>query len=95
MKLISEYAVSCNENSLQCKILYIQAVFIVMLQSSLHLLPCSSYHTLSSQLQLLVSDIYTKSLFQFQLLLAEDGSGKGAGLVAAIALRLKQRFTET
>jgi hypothetical protein len=34
-------------------------------------------------------------LFQFRLLLAEDGSGKGAGLVAAIAVRLKQRFSET
>ncbi|PSN39304.1 Hexokinase type 2 [Blattella germanica] len=32
---------------------------------------------------------------KFRLLLAEDGSGKGAGLVAAIALRLKQRFSET
>jgi len=74
---------------------HIQAIFIVMLQYSLHLLPCSTYHTLSSQLQLLVSEIYINNLFQFQLLLAEDGSGKGAGLVAAIALRLKQRFSET
>ncbi|XP_021920962.1 hexokinase-1-like [Zootermopsis nevadensis] len=32
---------------------------------------------------------------KFRLLLAEDGSGKGAGLVAAIALRLKQRFSDT
>jgi len=28
---------------------------------------------------------------KFELMLAEDGSGKGAGLVAAIARRLKQR----
>ena len=95
MKLISEYAVSCNENSLQHKILYMIAVFIVMLQSSLRLLPCSTYHKLSSQLHLFVSGIYINNLFQFQLLLAEDGSGKGAGLVAAIALRLKQRFSGT
>jgi len=95
MKLISEYAVSCNENSLQHKILYITAVLIVMLQSSLHLLPCSTYHKLSSQLHLLVTGTYINNLFQFQLLLAEDGSGKGAGLVAAIALRLKRRFSET
>ncbi|XP_047112829.1 hexokinase-1-like [Schistocerca piceifrons] len=32
---------------------------------------------------------------KFRLLLAEDGSGKGAGIVAAIALRLKERFQET
>jgi hexokinase len=32
---------------------------------------------------------------KFKLLLAEDGSDKGAGLVAAIALRLKQRFSQT
>ena len=29
--------------------------------------------------------------YQFKLMLAEDGSGKGAGLVAAIARRLKQK----
>lgn len=28
---------------------------------------------------------------QFQLLLAEDGSGKGAGLAAAIAMKLRGR----
>ena len=28
---------------------------------------------------------------KFKLMLAEDGSGKGAGLVAAIACRLKQK----
>ncbi|XP_069680567.1 hexokinase-1-like isoform X2 [Periplaneta americana] len=32
---------------------------------------------------------------KFRLLLAEDGSGKGAGLVAAIAQRLNQRFSDT
>jgi hexokinase len=28
---------------------------------------------------------------KFQLMLAEDGSGKGAGLIAAIASRLKKQ----
>jgi len=31
------------------------------------------------------------TLMQFSLLLAEDGSGKGAGLAAAIAQRLKNK----
>jgi hypothetical protein len=43
----------------------------------------------------ILCDTHMRNLFQFRLLLAEDGSGKGAGLVAAIALRLKQRFSET
>jgi len=67
----------------------------ISLVTYMNFLPCSTYHKLPSQLHLLVSGNYINNLFQFQLLLAEDGSGKGAGLVAAIALRLKQRFSET
>lgn len=31
-------------------------------------------------------------MFQFRLMLAEDGSGKGAGLTAAVAMRLSEKF---
>jgi hypothetical protein len=33
-------------------------------------------------------------VFQFDYFLSEDGSGKGAGMVAAIAKRLQERKTD-